>query len=167
MNHREMNHTTQGVIVYDPVRCADKKGQRLIHKNRVVIQLRGFGLIDYYAYQFYKKFGIRLIRPSWEPHITVFADHKYSKNKNQQWGYRNGETDVIQYGHNMFWNNEHVWLPAECSAVYEIRNHYQNCPPDLGHITIGKFHPSDVGRIPQFITDKDVGLWDNLAINPF
>lgn len=165
LQQREMHFTAKGKIVYDPKRGKDKNGKDIIDKDRVVIQINCFDIFDYYAYQFRKKFGIPLIRPSWEPHVTVFANHKYSQRKGIPWGYRNGEIVDVQYSHEMFWNDEHVWLQAECEAVQDIRNAYKNGSRDRGHITIGKFHPNDIGKLPQFKKYEDISLWDMYIFN--
>lgn len=164
-NHRKMHHRIVGTIVYDPQRGVDRNGNPLIHSGRVVIRLPGFGLADYYAHQFFKKFGVRLTRPSWDLHVTIFANRIFCRNKKAAWGFKNGEKVVVEYSHEMFWNDEHVWLPASSPSVSEIRNHYQNHPIDLGHITIGRFHPNDIGKIPNFCNYNDLDLWDKYVFN--
>lgn len=165
MHHRDMHHSTRGIVVYGPKRGVDRNGKPIIDENRVTIQIRdGFGICDYYSHQFFKKFGLQLVRPSWEPHVTVIGDRRYNGRK-APWGYRTGDVVNLEYSHYMFWNDEHVWLAAECPALLDIQRHYNHHRYDRGHLTIGKFHVDDVGKIPQFKRFEDIKLWDDYIWN--
>lgn len=70
-----------------------------------------------------KKYGIQLVKPSWEPHISVLKGYP-EINKSVPWGWRNGEEIEVHYGHEIFWNKAHVWINTYTPAIDELRHHY-------------------------------------------
>ena len=165
IERRKMIGTVPGIIAYDPVRGADRGGRPILDLGRCSIRIpSGHGLVDFYAYQFRKKFGITLLKPDWDVHVTVIAKNRFNK-KVKPWGYMDRKHVEVGYSNQMFWNHEHVWVAAECPELMEIREHYGNLSYDRGHMTIGRFHPNDIGRLPQFKKPEDIELWDKYIWN--
>ena len=165
IKQRMMSFSLPGRIVYDPTRRQNKVGDTSIHHGRCIIKLlNARDLCRYYAFQFYKKFGLELLQPDWEPHVTVIAKSQFNKKKND-WGYKNGQNVKVQYSHQMFWNDEHVWIAVECPELMEIREHYGNLSYDRGHMTIGRFRVDDVNRLPHFKKPGDLELWNDYIWN--
>lgn len=164
IDRRKMEFAVPGKIVYDPLRGTDKHGKSLIDVGRCTIQVDGHGICAYYAYQFRKKFGIDLLQPDWEPHVTVIARSKFNRKQNP-WGFLRGQKVVMQYSNQMFWNDEHVWVAAECPEIQIIRDHYGNLSYDRGHMTIGRFRVTDVDRLPHFKKPDDLPRWDSYIWN--
>lgn len=144
LRHRCLVFHTPGKIIYDPKR----NGMKTNNENWCVIEMDN-ALGDYYRHQFYKRFGIQLIKPSWDIHLSVLKGKTIIEDI--PWGYKNGtETNVI-YGHELFWNDTHVWLNCYCEDYWNIRNRYETVKPiDQGHITIGKFKKEDSSILKPF-----------------
>lgn len=165
IDRRKMSFSVPGMIVYDPIRGYDKAGKPIVNKGRCTVRLAKAGdLCRYYAYQFRKKFGIDLLPPDWDPHVTIIAKNQFNK-KPAKWGHKDGEIVHMQYSHQMFWNDEHVWVAAECPEIMELREHYGNLSYDRGHMTIGRFRVEDVNRLPHFKKPEDLELWNSYLWN--
>lgn len=151
LRHKCLEFTTEGKIVYDP----DRKGMKANTEHWAIITMTDDDLAAYYRHQFFKKFNITLDKPSWEPHITVLKNAK-EYNKEIPWGYRDQEIIEVNYGHELFWNHEHVWLNAYSEAFYDlIYTYYITRNYGIGHITIGRFNKKDIGRIAEFKSYRD------------
>lgn len=150
--HRTMHFTTPGVVNYSP----ERKG---VIGNRLVIDVCTDGLIEYYSYQFFKKFGIKLDKPSWAPHVTV-GETSIDAEK-----YREGDTVVVNYSHFLFWNEKHVWVAADSEATYDLRAFHKIESMDRGHITVGRFSEKHQGVIPNFKSMRDLVLWESYPFN--
>lgn len=149
--HRCMHFNTTGVIVYDPERGTMSHNV----EHWAIIRLEQ-GISDYYRYQFEKKYGIQLVKPSWEPHISVLKGYP-EINKSVPWGWRNGEEIEVHYGHEIFWNKAHVWINTYTPAIDELRHHYGVVNArDNGHMTIGKFKNHEIGLLKEFGTYRDL-----------
>lgn len=160
--HRTMHFKTTGKVVYDPIRA----GKVSDEKGWCIIEVSKDEMSEYYRYQFYKKFGITLDRPSWEPHLSVLVGAG-TYNEDLAWGWRNGETVEIEYSNYMFWNKNHVWVASHSDALVDIRTHY-NCHnevKDRGHITIGRIPEKKMDVIPTFASFRDFYRWDNFPFN--
>ena len=156
--HRTMHFNTVGKVVYDPLRA----GKVAQETGWAVIQLDTEDLTSYYANQFYKKFGIVLDKPSWEPHISVI---KGTYDESKPWKHRDGEIVEIEYSHFMFWNDSHVWLNASCVANIELRTYYGQPSGDRGHITIGRIPEKYKNTLPPFSSLKDLPKWEQFIYN--
>lgn len=158
--HRTMHFKTTGKIVYDPIRAGKVSNE----KGWCIIEVDVGQMLDYYSFQFHKKFGFRLDKPSWLPHLSVLVgEGSFSSEK--PWGWRDGEVVDVSYSHYLFWNDNHIWVAANCDAVVEIREHYSAKAGDRGHITIGRIPKSHFGAIPAFTSFKDLDAWKNFIFN--
>lgn len=148
--HRCLHFCTEGTIIYDP----DRKKMSKNVDHWAIIRIDD-EIASYYRYQFYKKFGIDLLKPSWESHISVLKGYK-DIDKSIPWGWMDGETVDVHYGHEIFWNEHHVWINAYTTFIDDMRKHYGILSArDSGHVTIGKFHAKDLGRLAPFGTYRD------------
>lgn len=160
-SHRIMNFKTIGHIRYNPDRGSLKTG----NKNWAIVELLEDDLSDYYRFQFYKKYGITLYKPSWKPHLSIIKGWELTSNN--PWGWRDGEDIEVEYGHQIFWKKNFVWINAHCNAMDEIKNHYNFEIYDGGHLTIGRIPYKNLLDIPRFCDFKDLHLWEKSLKSPF
>jgi len=140
---RCFNFSTIGKIVYDP----DRKKMKSNTDNWAVIEIDN-EIATYYRFLFFKRYGIQLDKPAWDAHISVLKNYT-SMDKDIAWKYQDGLEVEVNYTHDLYWNDKHVWVNAHCDAFYEIRDHYKILvSKDRGHITIGKFNERDKYKIP-------------------
>lgn len=158
--HRTMHFHTTGTVIYDPLR----DGKVANEKGWCIIDVDVEDLMAYYAYQFYKKFGIMLDKPSWKPHLSVIVGEA-SYDNSVPWKYRDGEEVDVSYSHYMFWNKNHVWLAAQCDVSDELREHYSCIAKDRGHITIGRIPNKHYEAIPEFKSFNDLHIWNGYPFN--
>lgn len=151
--HRCLHFRTEGFIVYDP----DRKSMSKNVEHWAIIQVDD-EISRYYRYQFFKRFGIELLKPSWESHISVLKGYN-DTDRTLPWGWRDGEIIEVNYGHELFWNEYHVWINAYSSAIDKMREHYGIFNArDNEHITIGKFNTKDIGLLKTFGTYRDLSI---------
>lgn len=145
LRHRCFTFKTEGKITYDPDR-----GQMKANTNHWCVINIDNGIAEYCRELFFQRFGIRLLKTSWDTHLSVLKGYPETRT-DIPWGQRDGETVEVNYGNEMFWKNEHVWLNAYCEAYWDLRKLYglQN-PKDQGHITIGKFRQEQMGLLEEF-----------------
>lgn len=147
-SHRQYVHTTTGKVIYDPMRDGMKRNTQ----RWVIVQLtRGDDLIDYYRDMMRKRFHVSLHRPSWGAHVSVVRGDVILPQYAPLWKKHDGEKVEIQYTHDLFWNEEHVWLNAHIELAPSIRREL-GLPVKYGlHITVGKFADHHIGYLPNHI----------------
>lgn len=144
LRQRCYTFSTMGRVVYDP----DRKGMKSNTDYWAVIEIDN-GIADYYRHLFFRQYGIRLDKTAWDAHISMLKNYTQT-NKDIPWKYRDNEWVEVQYTHDFFWNDDHVWINCHTDIFYEIRDHYGiTMSKDRGHITIGKFNDKDKHRIPK------------------
>lgn len=159
--HRIMNFKARGIIRYNPDRGSLKTGNH----NWAVLEALEDGLSDYYRFQFFKKYGISLEKPSWSPHISMIKG--WDINSDKEWGWRDGEEVDFEYSHALFWNKNFVWVNTQSQAMYDIQEYYGFGKKERGHLTIGRIPSKNINDIPMFSNYDDLSLWDNKIITPF
>ncbi len=149
LRHRCYSFSTSGKIVYDP----DRKKMKNRTTHWAVIEVDD-EIANYYRSMFYDHFNIQLVKPSWETHLSVLKGYN-NTDTSIPWGFKDGDIVQVEYNNELFWDENHVWLNAHSDSIFEIREHYGIFSAlDSGHITIGKFHLSDVGKINPFKSYK-------------
>lgn len=145
LRHRCLAFRTDGQIVYDP----DRKGMKNNTQHWAIINVDD-EISAYYRYLFEKQFHITLDKPSWASHLSVLKNYT-DMDKSIPWNYRDREIVEVVYGHELFWNEDHVWINCYSEAVDDLRNHYSiRSLYDTGHITIGRFNKKDINRLEPF-----------------
>lgn len=148
LRHRCYEFSSWGKIVYDPARGGAQEPWR------AVIEVDQ-DLIDYYRYLFLCHYRVSLIKPSWKAHISLIRGvEEYTPLVEKFWKKMDGQIVEFHYTHEMFWNNQHVWINSYCEEFFQLREkmgldytHVDN--QAWGHITIGKFRKS--GQMPPFM----------------
>lgn len=97
------------------------------------------GLIDYYAAQVNKKFGVKLhTRTLWRAHVSVIRGVEPVANV-EKWGLGEGKIAQIKYTHEVYTNGAHWWLNVESDDLVDIRQHYGfSTDKKRFHLTIGR-----------------------------
>ena len=145
LRHRCFEFMTLGKIEYDPAR----KGMKANTEHWAVINIDE-GIGEYYRWQFFQQFKIQLEKPSWPIHSSVLKGYR-DTDQDKPWGYRDLELVEMHYTHELFWNEQHVWLNSHCDAYHDLRQYYNvSSAMDKGHITIGRFRQKDIGILERF-----------------
>ncbi len=131
---------SKGYLVYDPVQNKDFQPWWLMLKTDDEI-------VSYYQYYIQKKFGVKLLNPSFNSHISIIAGEEPVKNK-EKWKINHGKEIEFEYTQDIFTKGDFWWLRTNAPEFNQIRsffglpeinNHFhQNAPY---HLTIGKPHP--------------------------
>jgi len=110
-------------------------------------------LAAYYRYQIISRFNIRLLKPSFDSHISIVVGEEPIINVDN-WNHFNGNIVRFKYTNDIFTNGMHWWLRVECEEMNYIREYFglnnDIHAPDGSiiknpfHLTIGKTHPSDI-----------------------
>jgi len=103
------------------------------------------GLASFYRSLVAKRFGVRLIEPSFNSHISIITGEKPLLNEDQ-WKKFHGEKITFKYSNEIFTNGYFFWIRVQSPEMIELREYY-GLPP-IGkyflHNTIAKTHPSDI-----------------------
>lgn len=125
-----------GKLLYDPPRPGLKKK----HKARSVIIQPKFDDIDlYYQWFLKKRYGLRLQRPVWRPHVTIVKGNEKIKN---ELSWKKHDQVIIEYEYSpAIEKNFQFWtLPVRCDQMKELRRDLGLKPDFPFHITIGRLY---------------------------
>jgi hypothetical protein len=122
-----------GTIVFDPV----VEGQSSIIPFWAMVMMDG-DICKYYMWWLEKRFGLKLQKPLWGPHISFIrgeACHDWDKVKAKY----DGQEIKFSYELDIKSNGKHWWLRVTCDALKDIRKEL-DLPRENGvglHLTIG------------------------------
>ncbi len=129
-----------GKLIYDPVQKQDFEPWWLMLKTDEDI-------VAYYQYYIKKQFGVSLLSPSFNSHISIIAGEKPLKNEDM-WKHNHGQDIEFEYTQDIFTKGDFWWLRTtspqfnqirQFFGLPEIHNDFKNNAPY--HLTIGKPHP--------------------------
>lgn len=135
---------TEGIIKYNP----ERKGLKS-NATCCIIELDS-GITDYYRYCVNKYYGINLIKPNWNPHISIIqGEEALLSEKNTLWKKHEGkEIEILYYpfprysgdtdqkygaASGRFW-----FLTIKCSFINKLRGELNLGNIKTPHLTIGK-----------------------------
>ena len=97
------------------------------------------GVIDYYADQVYRKFGVKLhSRTLWGAHVSVIRGVRPQANV-KKWGAGEGKIAQIKYTHDIHTNGKHWWLNVESDDLVNVRAQFGfSTDKKRFHLTIGR-----------------------------
>lgn len=152
--HRCYEHSTRGVIVYDPPRANPMEWTAVIEVEEEIARLA--------RWRFERRHGVELLAPDHPAHMTLFrGPSERVEGLERVWGALDGERVEVLYTQEMFWKDGFVWLNAYCKEYFLIRetllgmDHSDN---ELwGHITIGRFAEGE--QLPRFLDYHDLFDW--------
>lgn len=111
-------------------------------------------LAAYYRGMIEKRFNIRLLKPSFDSHVSVVVGEEPLINAST-WNEFNGRKVKFTYTHEVFTNGYFWWIRVKSKELENVRKHFGLI--DAGsfneqgellsnpfHLTVGKTHPSDI-----------------------
>lgn len=139
---RTFEFKSKGIIEYNPPRGNLKKKPDwwcILHTDNEITR--------YYRYWVYKRYGIKLCKPSWGSHISVIRGEKPWPDQHHLWNKYNGLEFEFEYSHNVrqsgdttgFDRPDSYWfVDIKCDDLINIRKEL-NLKYDYGlHMTIGR-----------------------------
>lgn len=112
-------------------------------------------LAAYYRSIVARRFGIRLLKPSFGAHVTVMAEERPLRDE-AGWKRFHGLRVRFSYTHDVYTNGSFWWLRVSCPELDRIREHFGVAPAgSLGpdgtvlhkvplHLTVGRAYPGDI-----------------------
>lgn len=111
-------------------------------------------LVAYYRNMIEKRFHVRLLKPSFDSHISVVAGEEPLQNADT-WSDFHGRKVSFSYTHEVFTNGAFWWVRVKSKDLENVRKHFglidAGSFSEIGellttpfHLTVGKTHPSDI-----------------------
>jgi hypothetical protein len=99
------------------------------------------GLLQYYRHLIHQGTGIKLLKPSWGPHISVIRGEEIKEEFRHLWGKWNGRKVSFTYSpEDLFDEYRYWWINIQSPELAEIRQEL-GLPPKPKysfHFTVGK-----------------------------